>query len=216
MRMGLEDNLKIDGYHVVSVATMREGRNAATTGHHDLIILDVMLPDGDGVELCRQLRAQGRTQPIIMLTAKGAELDKVLALEIGADDYVVKPFGLRELLARIRAHLRRTRPRESLTGAIKVGAATIDFKRHCLTRDGQPLEISAKEVQLLEFLVTHRGDVISRESLLAAVWGHESDEIVTRTIDNFIVRLRKKIERDPARPRVLITVHGRGYKLIEE
>lgn len=214
MRRGLEDNLEIEGYDVVSASTMRDGRVAAMKRNPDLIILDVMLPDGDGIELCKQLRAEGRTEPIIMVTAKGAEMDKVLALETGADDYVVKPFSLRELLARIHAQLRRSQIQEPLQGPVRVGAAEIDFQSHRLTRDGRVLETSAKEIELLRYLVGHRGEVISRDALLAAVWGHESG-IVTRTVDNFIVRLRKKLESDPANPQLLLTVHGRGYKLIK-
>lgn len=214
MRRGLEDNLEIEGYRVVSAATMREGRVAAMKRNPDLIIVDVMLPDGDGIELCKQLRAEGRSEPIIMVTAKGAEMDKVLALETGADDYVVKPFSLRELLARIHAQLRRSQIQEPLQGPVRVGAAQIDFQGHRLTREGRLLETSAKEIELLRYLVNHRGEVISRDALLAAVWGHESG-IVTRTVDNFIVRLRRKLEPDPANPQFLLTVHGRGYKLIK-
>lgn len=214
MRKGLQDNLEIEGYDVVSVSTLRDGRIAAIKTNPDLIILDVMLPDGDGIDLCKQLRAEGRTEPIIMVTARGAEMDKVSALETGADDYVVKPFGLRELLARIHAQLRRSQIQEPLQGPVRVGAAEIDFQSHRLTRDGRVLETSAKEIELLRYLVGHRGEVISRDALLAAVWGHENG-VITRTVDNFIVRLRKKLESDPANPQLLLTVHGRGYKLIK-
>lgn len=215
MRMGLQDNLEIEGYRVISALTLREGRESALKKNPDLILLDLMLPDGNGIELCRELRAHGFPQSIIMLTAKGEEMDKVLGLEMGADDYMVKPFSLRELLARIHAHLRRSQAREGLQGPVRVGTAEIDFKRHFLTRDGEVLEISAKELELLRFLVTHRGQVVSRDSLLAEVWGHPQD-IVTRTVDNFIVRLRKKIEPDPTHPRYLLTIHGSGYKLVED
>jgi DNA-binding response OmpR family regulator len=215
MRAGLADNLELEGYQVVSAATLREGREAALNHRPDLIILDLMLPDGDGVSLCRQLRLQGYRQPIIMLTARAEEMDKLLGFEVGADDYVVKPFGLRELLARVRAHLRR-RPTMALTGrAVQVGAALADFQRHLLTRDGAVLDTSAKEMDLLKYLAMHRGQVVSREEILAEVWGHQR-EIATRTVDNFVVRLRKKIEPDPAEPRFLITIHGAGYKLVEQ
>ena len=214
MRRGLEDNLEIDGYNVVCAATVRDGHAAAAEKDPDLILLDVMLPDGDGINLCKQLRAEGHTQPIIMVTAKGEEMNKVSALEIGADDYVVKPFSLRELLARIHAQLRRSNNRESLRGPVRVGAAKVDFERHRITRDGTDLETSAKEIELLRYLVDHRGEVISRDVLLTAVWGHESG-VITRTVDNFIVRLRRKLEPDPANPQLLLTVHGRGYKLIK-
>lgn len=214
MRRGLEDNLEIEGYDVVSASTMRDGRVAAMKRNPDLIILDVMLPDGDGIELCKQLRAEGCNEPIIMVTAKGAEMDKVLALEIGADDYVVKPFSLRELLARIHARLRRSQIQEPPQGPVRIGAAEIDFESHRVTREGRLLETSAKEIELLRYLISHRGEVISRDALMVAVWGHESG-VVTRTVDNFIVRLRKKLEPDPAHPQFLLTVHGRGYKLIK-
>ncbi len=133
---------------------------------------------------------------------------------MGADDYVVKPFSLRELLARIHVHLRRSQ-KENLQSPVRVGIAEVDFNRHLLIRDGEALEISAKELDLLRFLVAHRGQVVARETLLAQVWGHPQD-IITRTVDNFIVRLRKKIEPDPTHPRYLLTVHGSGYKLVED
>ncbi|MDE3092114.1 MAG: response regulator transcription factor [Chloroflexota bacterium] len=215
MRRGLQDNLEIDGYNVVCAATARDGHAAAAEKDPDLILLDVMLPDGDGIDLCKQLRAEGCAQPIIMVTAKGEEMNKVSALEIGADDYVVKPFSLRELLARIHAQLRRSHILERLYGPVRVGAAEVDFEHHRITRDGRDLEVSAKEMELLRYLVDHHGEVISRDVLLAAVWGHESG-IITRTVDNFIVRLRRKLEPDPANPQLLLTIHGRGYKLIRQ
>ncbi len=215
MTAGLKDNLEIEGYRVLTAGTVRQGREAAVTGKPDLILMDLMLPDGDGVNLCRNLRAHGIRQPIIMLTARGAEMDKVLGFEVGADDYLVKPFSLRELLARIQARLRRDGPTSGELDVLAVGAATVDFRRHKLMRDGVQLEVSAKELELLRYLVMHRGEVVSREDLLVEVWGHQR-EIATRTVDNFIVRLRKKIETEPAEPQYLVTVHGSGYKLIEQ
>jgi len=215
MRAGLQDNLEIEGYRVVSVTTVREGLEAALREKPDLVLMDVMLPDGDGIQLCKQMRAVGLQQPILMLTARGLEMDKVSGLEGGADDYIVKPFGLRELLARIHAHLRRRVGAVSSDGPVAVGVAQADFKRHIVTRDGEVLDVSAKELDLLRFLVVHRGEVVSREVLLAEIWGHQR-EVATRTVDNFIVRLRKKIEVDPAEPRYLLTVHGSGYKLVEQ
>lgn len=215
MSAGLRDNLEVEGYQVLTAANVRAGRELALRNRPDLILLDVMLPDGDGVSLCRNLRAQGLQQPIIMLTARGEEMDKVLGLEVGADDYLTKPFSLRELLARIHARLRRDAAKSGAAAPTAVGMARVDFRRHELTRDGAVLEVSAKELELLRYLVEHRGEVVSREDLLVEVWGHQR-EIATRTVDNFIVRLRKKIEIDPAEPRYLITVHGSGYKLIEQ
>ena len=213
MQMGLKDNLEIEGYHVICAGTASKGLESAT-GEIDLVLLDLMLPDGDGIELCRQLRQKGIIQPIIMLTARSEEMDKVIGLESGADDYIVKPFSLRELLARIHAHLRRGKPQHSGTGIIQIGIADIDFRRHILRRNGTPVDISAREMDMLHYFVKHRGEVISRDTLLTEIWGH-SDPIVTRTVDNFILRLRKKIEPDPAEPRFLLTVHGSGYKLVE-
>lgn len=214
MSAGLKDNLEVEGYRVLTAAGVQSGRALALQGQPDLIILDVMLPDGDGMSLCRDLRARGLRQPVIMLTARGEETDKLTGFEGGADDYVVKPFGLRELLARIHAQLRR-HGMAGLHGPVAVGMAVADFRRHQLTRDGRLLDVSAKELELLRYLVIHRGRVVSRDTLLAEVWGHQR-EVATRTVDNFIVRLRKKIETDPAAPRYLITVHGSGYKLIEQ
>lgn len=210
---GLRDNLELEGYRIEAAATIREGRELALSVRPDLILLDVMLSDGDGISLCRQLRRQGIRQPIIMLTARGEEHDKLLGFEVGADDYVVKPFSLRELLARIQARLRFLAPLP--VGPIAVGAAAVDFERHRLSRNDQALDISAKEMELLRFLVEHRGQVVSRDDLLTHVWGHQG-EVTTRTVDNFIVRLRKKIEPDPANPEYLITVYGSGYKLVDQ
>lgn len=214
--IGLRDNLEFEGYRVITVGTAREARDTVAREAPDLTLLDLMLPDGDGISVCRQLRAQGYTRPIILLTARGEEMDKVLGLEVGADDYVVKPFGLKELLARVRVQLRRDRSGElSTEDTVAVGVAVLDLKRHQLIRDGQNLEISAKEFELLRYLVEKRGQVISRETLLTEIWGHQA-QIVTRTVDNFIVRLRKKIEPDPTEPRYLLTVYGSGYKMVEQ
>jgi DNA-binding response OmpR family regulator len=214
MRVGLQDNLEVEGYRVSTAAGLREGREIALRTRPDLILLDLMLPDGDGMSLCRHLRNEGLHIPVIMLTARGEEMDKVLGFEVGADDYVVKPFSLRELLARIHAHLRRTHA-TGADGPVPVGLALVDFPRHLLSREGQPLDVTAKEMDMLRYLVEHRGQVVSRETLLAEVWGHQS-EIETRSVDNYIVRLRKKLEAEPAEPRYLITVYGSGYKLVDQ
>lgn len=216
MVTGLRDNLEIEGHHVVTANSLRAAQLTIAGQRLDLILLDVMLPDGDGVRFCRQLRQTGSTTPIIMLTAKGQEMDKVVGLEVGADDYVVKPFALRELLARVKAQLRRTAVHSaSLPAETRIGVAQVDFKRHRLVRGGEVLETSAKEFDLLKYLLEHRGQVVSRDALLQDVWGHQR-EIATRTVDNFIVRLRKKIELNASEPRYLLTVHGSGYKLIEQ
>ncbi|MCG3143579.1 MAG: Transcriptional regulatory protein WalR [Gammaproteobacteria bacterium] len=215
MRMGLEDNLRIEGYRVASAASCRQARAAIGADSPDLVILDRMLPDGDSVSLCAELRTAGFRKSIIMLTAKGEEIDRVIGLESGADDYVVKPFSLREFLARVHAHLRRGDSWGMPQGWVNVGVARVDFGHHRIERDGVDLEVSAKELELLRFLVVHRGEVVSRDVLLQEVWDRPH-EVVTRTVDNFIVRLRKKIEPDPASPRYLVTVHGSGYKLVAQ
>ncbi len=214
MCAGLADNMEAEGYRVLTASSCRAGLETALGRRPDLILLDVMLPDGDGMLLCRQLRDAGFREPIIMLTARGEERDRVLGLDLGTDDYVVKPFSLRELLARVRAHLRRGRATPEAQ-EVTLGAARLSLRSHQLTRDGTPLEISTKEFELLRYFVAHRGRVLSRETLLRDVWGHRA-EIATRTVDNFVVRLRKKIEPDPAQPRYLLTVHGSGYKLVEQ
>lgn len=213
MREGLKDNLEVEGYRVEVAASVRDARQSVARARPSLILLDWMLPDGDGVGLCRQLRAQGFDGPIVMLTARGLEEDKVLGLELGANDYVVKPFGLRELLARIRVQLRGRESAAADEQPVAVGLVRADFRQQRLTRDGELLEVTAKEMELLRYLVTHRGQVVSRERLLAEVWGHRAG-VPTRTVDNFVVRLRKKIEPDPSVPRYLITVYGAGYKLV--
>jgi DNA-binding response OmpR family regulator len=214
MQLALADNLQAEGYQVLQATTCKQAR-AHLQQPVDLVLLDVMLPDGDGMSLCKALREQGFTQPIMLLTALGEERDRVLGLDLGADDYVSKPFGLRELLARIRAQLRKHSPSTapSNTDNLRVGEAEVNLHAHSISRAGQPLEISNKEFELLRYLLSHRGSVVSREQLLLDVWGHKA-EIETRTIDNFVVRLRKKIELDHSKPKVLLTVHGSGYKLV--
>lgn len=215
MRAGLRDNLEIEGYRVLCAGTVCEGRALALRDDPDLIVMDVMLPDGDGMSLCRELRANGVSHPIILLTARGEEADKVTGLKGGADDYVVKPFSLSELLARIHARLRRASDMREEPEIARAGLCVADFRRQRLTRDGVELKVSARELALLRYLVRHRGAVVSRETLLTEVWRHQR-EVETRTVDNFIVRLRRKIEADPGQPRFLITIHGAGYKLVEQ
>jgi DNA-binding response OmpR family regulator len=211
----LEDNLRIEGYRTFCAQNCREAMRQIREHQPDLIVLDLMLPDGDGIDLCRQIRSEGFFQTILLVTARGTEMDKVIGLEAGADDYLTKPFSLRELLARISAHLRRNSVWRDNPGWVSVGAARVDFQRHILERDGTELECSAREFALLHYLVERRGQAVSRQTLLEVVWG-QPDTITTRTVDNFIVRLRKKIERDPATPHTLVTIHGSGYKLLRE
>lgn len=213
MLMGLQDNLEIEGHRVATARSCGEARRANQRSRFDLILLDRMLPDGDSVDFCRALRDQGFRGAIIMLTAKGEEVDRVIGLESGADDYVVKPFSLRELLARINANLRRNAQWGLPDGWLQIGIARVNFAEHRLRRDDVDLPISARELDLLRYLARHAGVVVSRDQLLKEVWDRP-DDIVTRTIDNFIVRLRRKIEPDPTQPAFLLTIHGSGYKLV--
>jgi DNA-binding response OmpR family regulator len=214
MQMVLGDNLLAEGYEVLQATTCKQARELLSQHSIDLLLLDVMLPDGDGMSLCKSLREQGFANAIILLTALGEERDRVLGLDLGADDYLSKPFGLRELLARIRAQLRKhsTAPANA-NETVRVGESEVNLKGHSLSRAGESLEISSKEFELLRYLIQHRGEVVSRDELLTDVWGHKAD-VETRTVDNFIVRLRKKIELDHSKPKVLLTVHGSGYKLV--
>lgn len=215
MLAGIRDNLEIDGYRVHAAADGKMARVLFAGAAPDLVLLDRMLPDVDGAALCREFRRKNEGLPIIMLTARGEEMDRVLGFEMGADDYVVKPFSILELLARIKVQLKRKSVPKPQVLVQRIGAAEVDFRRHQVLRQGKPLEISAKELDLLRYLAEHRGQVVSREQLLSDVWGYQSD-VSSRTVDTFVARLRKKVEFDPAHPAVLITVHGLGYKLVDD
>ena len=208
---GLELNLKAEGYGVITAATGDGGFRQAMEEKPDLILLDVMLPGMNGFDVCRELRRRGFDAPIIMLTAKGEEVDRVVGLEIGADDYVPKPFGLRELLARIRVRLRRHVPAGG--AMLRFGSVQIDFDRHEATRGGQRVELTGKEFEVLKLLAAHRGEIVTRDRLLNEVWGFESYP-TTRTVDNHVLRLRQKLEEDPANPRHILSIYGEGYKFV--
>lgn len=211
---GLEINLRQEGYGVVKAARGDAALKAALQENPDLVLLDIMLPGMNGLDVCRLLRQKGYDAPIIMLTAKGEEIDRVVGLEIGADDYVSKPFSLRELLARIRAHLRRApQSRPQALSRYCFGPVELDFERCHATRHGQPLDLTAKEFDVLKLLIRRRGEVVSRERLLNEVWGYESSP-TTRTVDNHILRLRQKLEDDPANPSYILSVYGEGYKFV--
>jgi len=213
MERGLRDNLEVEGYDVSSAADGETAIAMISEGQHDLVILDVMLPKVSGLDVCRKVRERGIRTPIIMLTAKGEEIDKVLGLELGADDYVTKPFGLRELLARVKAALRRGQGEGRQTATI--GRVVLDFTSYNATRDGEPIALTAKEFDILRHLWEHRNSTVSRDQLLTNVWGYD-DSVSTRTVDNFMLKLRQKIEEDPSHPRHIITIHGIGYKLLTE
>jgi len=213
MAVALRDGFEYEGYEVVRAADGEEGLSLARSESPDLVILDVMLPKMNGLDVCQRLRSEGNQVPIIMLTARGQEIDKVLGLKLGADDYVTKPFSFMELLARLEAVLRRSGGQAALTpgSVIRFGDVTVDFERHEAAKGGEPLELTPRELRLLRFLVEHQGQVVSREQLLDGVWGYETIPF-TRTVDTHIAKLRKKIEDEPSDPRFIVTVHGLGYK----
>jgi DNA-binding response OmpR family regulator len=209
--MALEDNLKMEGYEVQSATDGEAGFSLAKEKKCDLIILDIMLPRMDGFEVCKQLRQAHITTPILMLTAKSQEIDKVLGLELGADDYVTKPFSPRELLARVKALMRRIKQVKQGIDEYSFGNVQVDFKKYEVKKGGQPVYLTALEFSLLHFLVQNRGLVASRDSILDEVWGRDV-YIQPRTVDKHIAELRKKIEDDPSLPKYIIGVRGVGYK----
>jgi two-component system alkaline phosphatase synthesis response regulator PhoP len=213
LAFGLRNNLEIEGYEVAIAADGREGLELARAQNPDLIILDLMLPEMDGFRVLRELRAEGRSMPVLVLTARGEEADKVRGLKLGADDYVTKPFGLLELLARVEALLRRGAPEKAAENAVeRVGDIEIDTGARTVQRGGQPVDLAPREFDLLLALIRHRGKVVSRQQLLTEVWGH-TGEVVTRTVDTHVAELRRKLEPDPATPRYIATVRKAGYRL---
>ena len=214
---GLKDNLEYDKYEVLTATDGEQGYCLIQERKPDLIILDLMLPKMSGYELCRKVREEGLTTPILMLTARGEEVDRVLGLDLGADDYVTKPFSVPELLARVRAILRRMQRSKigPLPNELRFGKVVVDFKRFEAHRVGKALNMSRKEFGILRLLAGRVGEVVTRDELLDEVWGYEQYP-TTRTVDNHIALLRSKLEEDPSKPRHLLTVHGVGYKLVLE
>lgn len=212
MALGLRDNCEYEGHEVSVARDGEEGLRRALEERPDLIILDVMLPKLGGLDVCRRLRAGGSVVPVIMLTARGQEIDKVLGLELGADDYVTKPFGVNELLARVRAHLRRAARPAAGVETYSFGDVTLNFRTHEATKAGRALELSAREFELLKYFVRRRGEPVTRDQLLDEVWGNRYP--FSRTVDNHIAKLRQKIESDPAEPRLIVTLHRVGYKFL--
>lgn len=216
MVAGLRDNFEFEGHEVISAPDGLSGLNRALHESPDLIILDVMMPRMSGLDVCKQLKAKRSSIPIIMLTARGQEIDKVVGLELGADDYVTKPFSIRELLARVNAVLRRTRPdhsQEQDAERYSFGDVEVDVRMCQVSREGQVLEFSTKEFDLLKYFLLHRGETLSRDKLLEDVWGYDHFP-TTRTVDTHILRLRQKVEPKPDDPRFILTVHGTGYKFV--
>jgi len=213
MVTGLRDNLQFEGYDV-SVAFDGEAALAeATTASPDLILLDIMMPKMDGLEVCRRIREAGFRIPILMLTAKSQEIDIVRGLEVGADDYITKPFSIRELLARIKAALRRTEVGKGLSRVLRVGETTVDMVKGKVVRGETEHNLGHFELQILKMLVENAEQPVERNKILDVIWGLEGFP-ATRTVDNHIVSLRRKIEPDPKEPRHIVTVHSIGYKFV--
>jgi DNA-binding response OmpR family regulator len=210
MSVALHDGFVSEGYEVRLARDGEAGLREARREPPDLVVLDVMLPKRTGLDVCRELRRAGSRLPIIMLTARGQEIDKVVGLRAGADDYVTKPFGFMELVARAEAVLRRTGG-QAPAEPVRFGDVEVDLRRHQAHRNGAPLELTAREFRLLAYFARHKGEVVSREQLLDAVWEYRHTPL-TRTVDMHVAKLRKKIEPDPHAPRFLLTVHGLGYK----
>ena len=212
---GLVDNLKFEGYAVFAAMDGQSGYQLQRSEKPNLIVLDLMLPKLSGLEVCRKLRAEGVQTPILMLTAKSEEADRVIGLDLGADDYVTKPFSIRELLARIRALLRRTQKQSNLPDELCFGDVEVDFRKYEAYRKGKIVEMTRKEFEVLRLLAARAGNVVTRDELLTEVWGYEAYPI-SRTVDNHVAGLRSKLESDPSRPRHIRTVHGVGYKFVDE
>lgn len=213
--LGLERGLQAEGYATRTARTGSDGFRLAKEFQPNLLILDLMLPGMSGLEICKRLREEGISMPVMMLTAKAEENDKVLGLELGADDYITKPFSLRELLARVKAHLRRKELGVSEDAAVRpekfnMGEVVVDFKRHEVYRKGTVQDLTNREFRLLEYFISHPGELLTRDRLLNEIWGYEVYP-TTRTVDNHILRLRKHIEPDPEHPRYIKTIRGAGY-----
>jgi two-component system alkaline phosphatase synthesis response regulator PhoP len=215
IRMSIRDELESEGYIVHEAEDGEHGLEIVHRMLPDLIILDIMMPILNGTEMCKRLRMSGDTTPILMLTVKDKEIDKVLGLELGADDYMTKPFSLRELLARVNALLRRTEERSKGVQRIRIGDVELDFKKFEARKKDEVLEFTPLEYQLLQCLVQERGIVLSRNEILDRIWGEDNVVVTPRTIDSHIANIRKKIERDPANPQLILSIHGIGYKLAE-
>ncbi|MFC1667921.1 response regulator transcription factor [Chlamydiota bacterium] len=210
---GLKDNLEIENFEVVTAVDGDTGLEKGLHENFDLILLDVMLPGMNGFDICKTLRKKNIRTPVIMLTARGQEVDKVVGLEIGADDYITKPFSLRELIARIKAIFRRSNGKVAHIDHYEFDDVVIDFKSYVITKHNKKYEFTSSEFQILKYLIEHKDEVVSREELISMLWGTDS-YVTTRTIDNHIVKLRKGIEKDPANPKHFLTIRGVGYKFV--
>jgi DNA-binding response OmpR family regulator len=214
IRTGLKETFIKEGYEVFEADTGTSGYDFALKNYYDLIILDLILPGKDGIEICKDLRGNGIKTPIIMATSRKDEIDKILGLEIGADDYVTKPFSLRELVVRVKAVIRRSTYEPGEIEEVSFGDLKINFKRQEMCKGEISLKLSATEYSILHYFIDHEGEVISRDKFLDEVWGYDSYP-TTRTVDNYILSLRKKIEGDPANPKHLLTIYKVGYKFVK-
>ena len=210
---GLKDNLSFEGYSVLSSADGQEGLQIALEKHVNLLLLDIMLPGINGYEICRRLKKEKPELPIIMITARGSEMDKVGGLDLGADDYLTKPFSIPELLARIRAVLRRSTPDQNEIEKYSFGEITLNFKKFQAFVKDKEIKLSSREFALMKYFIQHEGEVIHRHELLNEVWGYDVTP-TTRTVDNYILDLRKKLEEDPSNPKHILSVRGVGYKFV--
>ncbi|MEM7511990.1 MAG: response regulator transcription factor [Bacteroidota bacterium] len=216
MRMGLQDNLEFEGYDVSVAQDGEEGLKTVRESTFDLVILDIMMPKFSGYDVCKYMRQQGDQTPVIFLSAKAEEIDKVLGLELGADDFIAKPFSVRELMARIKAILRRTesiQPVQKEQSEAVVGRLTANFQTYTASSQGAEIKMSHKEFEILKYLLERKNQTVSRNDLLQDVWGY-AEQPTTRTVDNFVMKLRQKIEENPNKPSIILTVHGIGYKLL--
>lgn len=214
MVAGLQFNLEARGYRVSAAYDGEQGCRKAIELHPDLIILDLMLPRRDGYDVCKRLKKDVPDIPIIMLTARSQEADVVLGFELGADDYVTKPFSVLELMARIKTVLKRANPRSREATTLQFGTVVVDVARHAASKNGAPLTLSPREYDMLRYFARRRGEVVSRDELLDAVWGYDNSS-VSRTVDTHVAKLRQKIEDNPRAPRHIITIHAVGYKFLD-
>jgi len=211
IRTGLVDNFKMEGYKPITAKDGEDGLALAETEKPDLIILDIMLPKMNGFEVCKALKDKNIEAPVIILSARGQEIDKVLGLELGADDYVTKPFSPRELLVRVKAVLRRVERRGKLEEKYSFGDVEVDFKKYRILKNDKEVQLTAAEFKILKILIENKGEPVSRHKILSEIW---SEEVTTRTVDTHIWSLRDKLEKDPATPEYIVTVHRIGYKFV--
>jgi DNA-binding response OmpR family regulator len=213
--LSLKDEFESEGYLVFTAEDGEKGFKMVKQHRPDLVILDIMLPVLDGYEICKKLRMESDTTPVIMLTVKDKEIDRVLGLELGADDYVTKPFSLRELMARARAVLRRTEERAKDLTEYKFGQVELDFKKYEARKKGKKLELTSLEFLMLKLFIQKKGEVVTRDDFLDKVWGEDNVSVSFRTIDSHIANIRKKIEDHPSNPKHILSIRGVGYKFVD-